>query len=378
MSEPQFSPGLAGVIAGKSSVGLVNGTDGILLYRGYKVEDLAEHCTYEEVAHLLLKGKLPNATELAAFDAELKARRAVPEGILTILRALPTKTHPMAALQAAVAALSGFYPAPDASDRAASWEGILRLTASMPTIVAAYHRIRQGLPVVAPDLSQGMAGDFLTMLNGEKPTAAAARLFDVCLVLHAEHGFNASTFTGRVVGSSLADIYASMSGAVGSLSGPLHGGANEEVLVQLKEIPNAEAAPAWFDHMIETKQKVMGLGHRVYKVKDPRAGILQRMAADLFSTEGSTPLYDIAHAIEKRAAEKVGPKGVWPNVDFYSGLVYQKLGLTVDLFTPIFAIARIAGWSAHWLEQMEDNRIYRPDCIYSGPNDLSVPAIGQR
>jgi citrate synthase len=378
MSEPQFSPGLAGVIAGKSSVGLVNGTDGILLYRGYKVEDLAEHCTYEEVAHLLLKGKLPNAAELASFDSELKARRAVPEGILTILRALPTKTHPMAALQAAVAALSGFYPAPDASDRAASWEGILRLTASMPTIVAAYHRIRQGLTVVAPDLSQGMAGDFLTMLNGEKPTAAAARLFDVCLVLHAEHGFNASTFTGRVVGSSLADIYASMSGAVGSLSGPLHGGANEEVLVQLKEIPNAEAAPAWFDHMIDTKQKVMGLGHRVYKVKDPRAGILQRMAADLFSTEGSTPLYDIAHAIEKRAAEKVGPKGVWPNVDFYSGLVYQKLGLTVDLFTPIFAIARIAGWSAHWLEQMEDNRIYRPDCIYSGPNDLSVPAIGQR
>jgi len=378
MSEPQFSPGLAGIIAGKSGVGLVNGTDGILLYRGYKVEDLAEYCTYEEVAHLLLKGKLPNATELAAFDAELKARRAVPEGILTILRALPKSTHPMAALQAAVAALSGFYPAPDASDRAASWEGILRLTASMPTIVAAYHRIRQDLPVVAPDLAQGMAGDFLTMLNGEKPTAAAARLFDVCLVLHAEHGFNASTFTGRVVGSSLADIYASMSGAVGSLSGPLHGGANEEVLVQLKEIPNAEAAPAWFDHMIDTKQKVMGLGHRVYKVKDPRAGILQRMAADLFSTEGSTPLYDIAHAIEKRAAEKVGPKGVWPNVDFYSGLVYQKLGLTVDLFTPIFAIARIAGWSAHWLEQMEDNRIYRPDCIYSGPNDLSVPAIEQR
>ena len=378
MSEPQFSPGLAGVIAGKSSVGLVNGTDGILLYRGYKVEDLAEHCTYEEVAHLLLKGKLPDVAELAAFDAELKARRTVPEGILTILRALPKGTHPMAALQAAVAALSGFYPAPDASDRAASWEGILRLTASMPTIVAAYHRIRLGLTVVAPDLSQGMAGDFLTMLNGEKPTAAAARLFDVCLVLHAEHGFNASTFTGRVVGSSLADIYASMSGAVGSLSGPLHGGANEEVLVQLKEIPNAEAAPAWFDHMIDTKQKVMGLGHRVYKVKDPRAGILQRMAADLFSTEGSTPLYDIAHAIEKRAAEKVGPKGVWPNVDFYSGLVYQKLGLTVDLFTPIFAIARIAGWSAHWLEQMEDNRIYRPDCIYSGPNDLSVPTIGQR
>jgi citrate synthase len=378
MSEPQFSPGLAGVVAGKSGVGLVNGTDGILLYRGYRVEDLAEHCTFEEVAHLLLKGKLPNREELAAFDAELKARRALPAGILALLRTLPTKTHPMAALQSAVAALSGFYPAPDAADRAASWEGILRLTASMPTIVAAFHRIRQGKDVVDPDLTQGMAGDFLTMLNGEKPTDKAARLFDVCLVLHAEHGFNASTFTGRVVGSSLADIFASMSAAVGSLSGPLHGGANEEVLVQLKEIPNAEAAPAWFDHMIETKQKVMGLGHRVYKVKDPRAGILQRMASDLFSTEGSTPLYDIAHAIEQRAAVKVGPKGVWPNVDFYSGLVYQKLGLTVDLFTPIFAIARIAGWSAHWMEQMEDNRIYRPDCIYTGPNDLTVPAIDAR
>jgi citrate synthase len=378
MAEQQFSPGLAGVVAGKSEVGLVNGTDGILLYRGYRVEDLAEHCTFEEVAHLLLVGKLPNATELAAFDAELKARRALPEGILALLRALPTTTHPMAALQSAVAAMSGFYPALDASDRKASWEGILRLTAGMPTIVAAFHRIRQGLPVVAPDTSLNAAADFLTMLNGERPTDKAARLFDVCLVLHAEHGFNASTFTGRVVGSSLADIYASMSAAVGSLSGPLHGGANEEVLVQLKTIASAEEAPAWLDHMNATKQKVMGLGHRVYKVKDPRAGILQRMASDLFSTQGSTPLYDIAHAIEKRAAVTLGPKGVWPNVDFYSGLVYQKLGLTVDLFTPIFAIARIAGWSAHWLEQMQDNRIYRPDCIYTGPNDLNVPSIAER
>jgi len=378
MAEQQFSPGLAGIVAGRSEVGLVNGTDGILLYRGYRVEDLAEHCTFEEVAHLLLVGKLPTAAELAAFDAELKARRALPAGILDILRALPKTTHPMAALQAATAALSGFYPALDASDRKASWEGILRLTAGMPTIVATFHRIRQGLPVVAPDPRLSAAADFLTMLNGERPTEKAARLFDVCLVLHAEHGFNASTFTGRVVGSSLADIYASMSAAVGSLSGPLHGGANEEVLVQLKTIASATEAPAWLDHMIETKQKIMGLGHRVYKVKDPRAGILQRMASDLFSTQGSTPLYDIAHAIEKHAAVRLGPKGIWPNVDFYSGLVYQKLGLTVDLFTPIFAIARIAGWSAHWLEQMQDNRIYRPDCIYAGPHDVPVPAIADR
>ncbi len=378
MSETQFSPGLAGVPAGKSTIGLVNGTDGILLYRGYRVEDLAEHCTFEEVAHLLLVGKLPNRAELAAFDAELKARRALPEAVLNILRNLPTTTHPMAALQVCTAALSGFYPALDAADRKASWEGILQLTAKMPTIVAAFHRIRQDKPVVAPDVTQGTAADFLTMLNGEKPTDKAARLFDVCLVLHAEHGFNASTFTGRVIGSSLADIYASMSGAVGSLSGPLHGGANEEVLVQLNTISSAAEAPAWLDHMIETKSKIMGLGHRVYKVKDPRAGILQRMASDLFSTQGSTPLYDIAHAIEDHAKVKLGPKGIWPNVDFYSGLVYQKLGLTVDLFTPIFAIARIAGWSAHWLEQMEDNRIYRPDCIYTGPHDVTVPGIDER
>lgn len=378
MAEQQFSPGLAGVVAGKSEVGLVNGTDGILLYRGYRVEDLAEHCTFEEVAHLLLVGKLPNAAELAAFDAELKARRALPEGILDILRALPKTTHPMAALQAATAALSGFYPALDAGDRKASWEAILRLTAGMPTIVAAFHRIRQGLPVVAPDTSLTAAADFLTMLNGERPTEKAARLFDVCLVLHAEHGFNASTFTGRVVGSSLADIYASMSAAVGSLSGPLHGGANEEVLVQLKTIPSAAEAPAWLDHMIETKQKIMGLGHRVYKVKDPRAGILQRMASDLFSTQGSTPLYDIAHAIEKHAAVRLGPKGIWPNVDFYSGLVYEKLGIEVDLFTPLFAISRVSGWAAHWLEQLEDNRIYRPTQKYIGKTDAHYVDISER
>lgn len=378
MSEQQYSPGLAGVPAGKSEIGLVNGTDGILLYRGYRVEDLAEHCSFEEVAHLLLVGKLPNQAELTAFDTELKARRTLPAELVTILRNLPKTTHPMTALQVGTAALGGFYPALDASDRKGNWEGVLRLTAAMPTIVAAFHRIRQDKPVVAPDLTQNTATDFLTMLNGEKPTEQAARLFDVCLVLHAEHGFNASTFTGRVIGSSLADIYASMTGAVGSLSGPLHGGANEEVLVQLKTIPSAADAPAWLDHMIETKQKIMGLGHRVYKVKDPRAGILQRMAAHLFSTEGSTPLYDIAHAIEKHAAVRLGPKGIWPNVDFYSGLVYQKLGLTVDLFTPIFAIARIAGWSAHWLEQMQDNRIYRPDCIYTGPQDVNVTPIGQR
>ncbi|MSP74006.1 MAG: citrate synthase [Myxococcales bacterium] len=377
MSE-QYSPGLAGVIAGKSTIGLVNGTDGILLYRGYPVEELAEHCTFEEVAHLLLVGHLPTQAELTAFDAELKARRVLPAGLIEILRNLPTTTHPMAALQVGTAALSGFFPALDAGDKKGNWEGTLRLTASLPTIVAAFHRIRQGKPVVAPDTSLGLAADFLSMLNGEKPDAKSSRLFDVCLVLHAEHGFNASTFTGRVVGSSLADIFASMAAAVGSLSGPLHGGANEEVLTQLNTISSAAEAPAWLDHMIETKQKIMGLGHRVYKVKDPRADILQRMASDLFSSHGSTPLYDIAHAIEDHAKVKLGPKGIWPNVDFYSGLVYQKLGLTVDLFTPIFAIARIAGWSAHWLEQMQDNRIFRPDCIYSGPHGVKVTPLDER
>lgn len=373
-----FVPGLAGVVAAKSAVGFINGQQGILQYRGYAVEDLAVHSTFEETAYLLIEGALPTASQLAAFNEELIGLRAIPEGVLDLLRALPKSTHPMVAIQAATAALGGFYPLDDTTDAVANRLASLRMTANLATITAAFDRIRKGKPVVAPDPKLSHAANFLYMVNGEAPSDDVARLFDVCLILHAEHGFNASTFTARVVGSALANPYACVAGAIGTLSGPLHGGANEMVLRQLNEIDGPEQAKAWLDEAMASKKKVMGLGHRVYKVKDPRSHVLQTMAADMFKSHGSTPLYDIAAALEAYAAERLGPKGIYPNVDFYSGLVYQKLGIEIDQFTPVFAISRIAGWVAHWLEQLVDNRIYRPSQQYNGARDVQYVPIAER
>lgn len=374
----EFSPGLAGVIADKSAIGFINGTEGILRYRGIRIEELAEKSTFEETAHLLIDGTLPTRAQLAAFDAELRSLRGVPAGIFDLLRSLPTSTHPMVALQSAVAALAGYFPHQDVTDRKKNRTAALRLIACTPAIVAGFDRIRKGLDVLQPDLALSHAGDFLFQLNGVVPDAQETRILDMCLVMHAEHGFNASTFTGRVVGSSLANPYAVISAAVGSLSGPLHGGANEEVLEMLRGIDGVGAVAEFMQQRIDGKQKIMGLGHRIYKVKDPRADVLQALAEKLFAEKGSTPLYDIAYAIEQVAKEKLGPKGIYPNVDFYSGLVYDKLGYDVDLFTPIFAVARVAGWTAHWLEQLQDNRIYRPDALYTGPDNQAYVEIDAR
>lgn len=379
MGDANFTPGLAGVVAAKSGIGLINGQEGILRYRGIRIEALAENSTFEETAYLLLFGALPTADELKAFDAELKGLRGVPDGVLAILKALPEGGHPMVALQTATAALGTFYPQMDVTDRAGNRTAGLRLIASMPTVVAAFDRIRKGQDVIAPDPALGHAANFIYMLTGEKPDAKVSRLIDVCLVLHAEHGFNASTFTGRVVGSTLANPYSAIAGAIGSLSGPLHGGANERVLHMLrKHFTDIEQVAEVLGGMIDRKEKIMGLGHRVYKVKDPRATILQAMAADLFQSHGSTPLYDIARTLEEEAARRLGHKGIYPNVDFYSGLVYEKLGVETDLYTPLFAIARVAGWTAHWMEQLEDNRIYRPTQKYIGATDADYVDIADR
>lgn len=379
MGDVNFVPGLAGVVAAKSAIGFINGQEGILRYRGIRIEALAEKSTFEETVYLLLFGALPTAAELKAFDTELRAVRALPDGIIDILRSLPDGGHPMVALQAAVAALGTFYPQMDVTDRDGNRAAALRLIASMPTIVAAFDRVRKGQDVIAPDDGLGHAANFVYMLTGERPDDQVARLVDVCLVLHAEHGFNASTFTGRVVGSTLANPYSAIAGAVGSLSGPLHGGANERVLHMLRaHFTDIEKVGEVLGGMIDRKEKIMGLGHRVYKVKDPRATILQKMAADLFESHGSTPLYDIARTLEEEAAKRLGAKGIYPNVDFYSGLVYEKLDIEVDLFTPLFAIARVAGWSAHWLEQLEDNRIYRPTQMYIGETDAEYVDIADR
>ena len=373
-----FVPGLAGVVAAKSAIGFINGLEGILRYRGIAIEDLAAKSSFEETSYLLLFGALPTADQLKAHTAELASLREIPAGLVEVFKALPNDGHPMVALQTATAALGTFYPQLDVTDRAGNRTAALRLIASMPTVIAAFDRVRSGKDPITPDPKLSHAANFLYMLSGETPDAQITRMIDVCLVLHAEHGFNASTFTGRVVASTLANPFSCIAGAIGSLSGPLHGGANERVLHMLRTIDSIDDVAAFFDGKVERKEKIMGLGHRVYKVKDPRATVLQAMAADLFSSKGSTPLYDIAVKLEQLAAERWGHKGIYPNVDFYSGLVYEKLGITVDLYTPLFAMSRVAGWTAHWLEQLEDNRIFRPTQLYVGETDAKYVDIDAR
>ena len=374
-----FTPGLAGVIAAESSISSIDGQNGILRYRGIRIEELAESSSFEEVVYLLLFGALPNQEQLAALDARLKSNRTIPEGVVNLLKTLPTSTHPMVALQTATGALAAYYPHFEVENFEENEAAVIRMIASFPTIVAAFDRIRKGLEILEPMDNLDHAANFLYMLNGEVPDEKQRRIIDVALILHAEHGFNASTFTGRVVGSTMANPYGALSAAVGSLSGPLHGGANERVLHMLDEIEGGvDGVAAWFTQAQAEKRKIMGLGHRVYKVKDPRATVLQGMARDLFASHGSTPLYDMAVRLEMIAKERIGSKGIAPNVDFYSGLVYQKLGMEVDLFTPFFAIARISGWGSHWSEQLKNNRIYRPTQQYVGETDASYVPMSER
>lgn len=373
-----FVHGLAGIPAAQSSVGFVDGENGILEYRGIPIEVLAEHSTFEETAYLLLYGRLPKRGELAAFEASLKAHRAVLPAILEMIRGFPADGHPMAALQTAVGALGLHYPRTGATDAAERDVSARRIIAQTATLLAAIARHRRGLPPVAPRDDLGHAANFLWMLNGDAPAEVLAHALDVALILHAEHTLNASTFTCRVIASSEADPYASASGALGSLGGPLHGGANERVLEMLEEIGDASRAKAWFEDAVARKKKIMGLGHRVYKVKDPRAFALQKLGARVFAELGSTKLYAIAAEIEKLAAERLGPKGIYPNVDFFSGCVYLKMGLEPVLFTPIFAVARVAGYMGHYLEQMQDNRIFRPTQEYLGTHKAPYVPIDAR
>ncbi|MFO0748912.1 MAG: citrate synthase [Myxococcota bacterium] len=371
----ELIPGLAGVPAAASKVADINGNEGKLYYRGYTIEDLAENTTFEETSYLLLYGELPTKSQLAAFDARLREHRRLKYKIIDVLKTLPETGHPMDALQAGVAAMGMFYPSRDVNDRKVQEESVIRLIAKLPTLVAAFHRVRNGDEAIVPRDDLAHASNFLYMLTGKEPDPVSAKTLDVCLVLHAEHSMNASTFAARVVGSTLADPYTVVSSAIGALSGPLHGGANEEVLVMLDEIGSLAKTDAYIDGKVERKEKIMGLGHRVYRAKDPRATIMQGLAVNLFESLGVDTRYEIAKRIETITFEKLAPKGIYPNVDFYSGILYAKLGIAPDLFTPIFAIARVSGWLAHWLEQLENNRIYRPDQIYSGhaPRDF-VPS----
>lgn len=375
----EYVPGLAGVPAARSKVCRIDGNAGLLSYRGYDVKILAEHSNFEEVSYLLLKGEMPTRSQLDTFIGELRNHRRLKFRIVELLKTLPEDGHPMEALVATLSAVSMFYPHSIMDTPEQRWGATIRILTKVPTMVAAYHRIRNGEEPVPPRDDLSHAANFLYMLTGKDPDPLVAKMMDVAFILHAEHGMNASTFAARVTGSTLADPYAVISAAIATLAGPLHGGANEDVLAMLRSIPDGvKGVRPWAEKQVAEKAKVAGFGHRVYKVKDPRATILQGLVGQVFARFGSTPLYDVAVELEKVMAELVGGKGVYPNVDFYSGIVYEKLGIPSDLFTPIFAIARVPGWQAHWLEQLENNRIYRPTQIYEGARDLAYVPIEKR
>jgi len=379
---PCFSPGLAGIPVAESAVSFVDGKQGHLEYRGIDIEQLAENSSFEETAWLLLYGKLPAEEELSGFRQELNHHRRIKFRIRDMMKCFPESAHPMDSLQATVAALGMFYPFPKSLigklDEKTVHHVCVNLIAKMPTLVAAHARMRHGDDPIAPRDDLSHAANFFYMLTGNEPDELTERIIDVALVVHAEHTMNASTFSTLVVASSHADPYTSISAAIGSLSGPLHGGANEDVLNMLDEIGSVEAAEAYLHGKLDRKEKIPGLGHRVYKTKDPRATLLQRLYVELTEKLGSDPTYEIASRIEELSRQTLGKKGICPNVDFYSGIVYRKLGIPTDLFTPIFAVARVAGWLAHWKEQLGHGRIYRPQQIYTGQHGQSYLAMTDR
>ncbi|MBD2312624.1 citrate synthase [Desertifilum sp. FACHB-1129] len=374
----EFKPGLEGIPASQSSISYVDGQQGVLEYRGIPIEKLATHSTFLETSYLLIWGQLPTTAELAAFEQEIRYHRRIKYRIRDMMKCFPESGHPMDALQASAAALGLFYSRRALDNPEYIRAAVVRLVAKIPTMVAAFQMIRKGNDPIQPRDDLDYAANFLYMLNEREPDPLAAKAFDVSLTLHAEHTMNASTFSARVTASTLTDPYAVIASAVGTLGGPLHGGANEEVISMLEEIGSVGNVRAYVERCIQEKSKIMGFGHRVYKVKDPRAIILQDLAEQLFAKFGSDKYYDIALELERVVEEKFAHKGIYPNVDFYSGLVYRKIGIPTDLYTPVFAIARVAGWLAHWKEQLAENRIFRPTQVYMGNHDMPYIPIEER
>lgn len=377
----EFSPGLAGVPAAKSKVSFVDGRTGLLEYRGIRINELAEHSSFLETTYLLLYDRLPAQAELDRFSADVTHHRRIKYRITDLIKCLPEHGHPMDALQAAVAALGMFYPARNVLDPEVQYWSIVRLIAKVPTIVAAYYRLRRGDDQIQPRDDLDHASNFLYMLTEKVPNPVVAKALDTCLILHAEHTMNASTFSGMVTASTLADPYTVVSSAIGTLKGPLHGGAAQEVAEMLKAIGSVDNVRPYLEQKLAAKEKIMGFGHRIYKVKDPRAIILQRLARQLFSRlarHGPSLLYDLAEEVERVGEELLQAKGVHANVDFYSGVLYKTMGLDPDFFPTIFAMARVSGWLAHWLEQLQDNRLFRPDQIYEGAHGRPYTPVAER
>jgi citrate synthase len=383
-----YSPGLVGIIATESSVSNINGGKGILSYRGYSIEELAKKSTFEETSYLLLFGELPTKDQLQDFTNKVTQFRALPDELITILNALPKETKPMDVLQMTVSSLGTFYNlevSPEMVkgkkyDRDYFMNTSAALIGALGSIVAAWHRIRNGDEPITSNSSFTYAENFLHMLGVKKITPLMTRIMDATLVLHGEHTINASTFTAMVTSSTLANASQVVASAIGSLSGPLHGGANEKVVAMLQKIESKEQIRPWLDETLKAKNVVWGMGHREYSVKDPRANILTEMVQELFDERagGVTDIFEKAIELEKACEDKLAHKGVYPNVDFYSGILYKEMEIPTDIFTPIFAMSRVSGWLAHWIEQIQDNKIFRPTQNYVGSDDRDYKDINDR
>lgn len=382
MSEDHgFSKGLAGVVADATSVSQVQGEVGKLIYRGISIETLAEKSTYEECAYFSLYGKMPNQNELNKFIMEMKANRVLPKTVEAVITAAPRSAHPMAILQAVIATI-GFDEQPvNLKNEEMNIHSAIKIISQLATAVARISRERRGLPPIAPNPELSHAENFLYMMSGVIPNKEESRIFDVALILHLDHDFNASTFAARVVASTEAKLSLSISAAIGALSGPLHGGANEKVLEMADAIGSPQNAKAWVANALATKAKVMGFGHRVYRTMDPRAKVLRGMLEKLVATKKEKDTYETLRIVHDSMIEELSKTSkdyIWPNVDFWSGALYRLMGIESIDFTPIFAVSRVAGWSAHIIEMWRDNRIYRPAAKYVGPTDESYPEIKSR
>ncbi|MBT8484876.1 MAG: citrate synthase [Phycisphaerales bacterium] len=377
-SEPTFDKGLANTIAAESEMSYIDGVNGVLEYVGIDIDTLARSSTFEETVFLLWRRRLPTTAELEHFNAEIRREYQLPEPLWTTIQQIPATATPMHALRTLVSALAVHDEEADVNTPDANERKAIRLLARTPALIANFDRHRKGKEFVRPDATQDIATSFLTMLNGAPPTETMARALDVCLILHADHGFNASTFAALVTISTLSDMYSAVTTAIGTLKGPLHGGANEAVMRMLEEIGDIDAVEAFVKEKLVRKERVMGFGHRVYKAYDPRATYLKTFAGQLAEDTGNLHLFEMSRAIEKIMHDAVGAKGIHPNVDFYSATTYYSLGLDIDLFTPLFAMSRVAGWAGHCIEYLLDNKLMRPRCDYTGPHGIEYVPIGDR
>ena len=370
--------GLEGIVAAETKMSFIDGEKGVLEYVGIEIDPLARFSTFEETTFLLWNGRLPTKAELEAFNGDLRSRYELPAGMVERICALPQAAQPMHMLRTMVSALAMHDADPNKNDVASARSKSLNVLAQAPAIVAAFDRHRRGLSVVAPNKGLSFAANFLWMLNGKEPTPTMARAFDACMILHADHGLNNSTFTARVIASTLSDVYSAITGAIGSLRGPLHGGANEDVMRMLGEIASVEACEKVIQDKLARKDKIAGFGHRVYKAYDPRATYLKTLAKQLADDTGNQTLYQKSQAIEQVMLREKAAKGIYPNVDFYSATTYHCIGLRLDLFTPMFALSRISGWAGHVIEQLSENRLFRPDAAYVGPHGVAYVPLDKR